>query len=78
MFESEQQFYRAVRYYYGLWDKICQRAEVKNYAEIVSRVWDLSEKVWSRVSQLLPHSTKPPVNHLKEEFKEFALTMDGV
>ena len=50
MFESEEIFLRGVKYYYGLWDKLCQRAETNYFRELVDRMWMVTEKIWVHIS----------------------------
>ena len=45
---------RAVKYYYGLWDKLCQRSESKAHRDIVERVWRVAEKIWVDTNSRLP------------------------
>lgn len=57
MFESREEYQRGVKYYYGIWDKLCQRAETKWNREIVDRMWTISEKLWISINQKLQLTT---------------------
>jgi hypothetical protein len=55
MFDEQQQYLRAVKYYYGLWDKLCQRTEVVAHRELIDKLWLAAEKVWNHVNGQLQH-----------------------
>lgn len=55
MFGDQQQYLRAVKYYYGLWDKLCQRVEIVAHRELIDKLWLAAEKVWSHVNSKLEH-----------------------
>ena len=54
MFEDENLYKKAVKYYYGMWDKLCQKTQTAWDEEIVRRVWAACEKIWIRINDLLP------------------------
>ena len=54
MFEEEEYYQKAIKYYYGMFDKLCQKTQTSWNEQIVQRVWSISEKIWNLINQSLP------------------------
>jgi len=55
MFESQQEYNKTVKHYYGLWDKLCQRQETAWNRDIVERVWNVAESIWQVSNTYVPN-----------------------
>jgi hypothetical protein len=74
MFATVPEFDRASKYYYGLWDKLCQRSETKWHREVVDRLWLLAEKVWVHINQALTYA---PLHHPDETATDLRVIASG-
>lgn len=54
MFEDEQMYSKAVKYYYGMWDKLSQRTQTAWNEEIVGKVWGICQKLWAKINTIIP------------------------
>lgn len=54
MFSSGEMFQKAMKYYYGMWDKLCQKTQTAWNRDIVERIWGAVEKIWSNVNSMIP------------------------
>ena len=41
MFENGLYYKKAVKYYYGMWDKLCQKTQTAWNRDIIDRIWGL-------------------------------------
>ncbi len=63
MFETSEQYTKGCKYYFGLWDKLCQRHETAWNREIVERVWNVAENIWHLANLYVPKpDIKEPEN----------------
>jgi hypothetical protein len=45
---------KAIKYYYGIWDKLCQKTQTAWNQEIVERVWMVVQKLWVNINSRIP------------------------
>jgi hypothetical protein len=53
MFETAELYKKSTKYYYGMWDKLCQRMETVWNRDIVDRMWLTAESIWEIVNSML-------------------------
>ena len=41
MFNCTEHYEKAIKYYYGIWDKLCQRSQTAWNRDIVERIWSV-------------------------------------
>lgn len=54
MFEEEENYHRAVKYYYGIWDKLAQRTQSAWNQDVIDKVWGVCSKIWHIVNAKIP------------------------
>ena len=54
MFENGEHFKKAMKYYYGMWDKLCQKTQTAWNRDIIERVWSVVEKIWCNINSKIP------------------------
>jgi hypothetical protein len=59
MFESQEGYQKTCKYYYGLWDRLCQRHETAWNREVVERIWGVAEAIWLMVNGMIPEPEMP-------------------
>jgi hypothetical protein len=69
MFQNDEDYQRGVKYYYGLWDKLCQRTETNWNREFIDRLWHVTEKIWVHINKELKYTTKIEKDELCEDLK---------
>jgi hypothetical protein len=67
MFSSDLHYSRAMKYYYGLWDRLCQRTETNWNREIIDKIWSIAEKIRSQVNREIKHATLHKQDELKQD-----------
>ncbi len=46
MFYSDEAYKRTAKFYYGIWDKLCQRQETAWNRDLLDRIWNVAESIW--------------------------------
>lgn len=54
MFQNEEQFIKAMKYYYGIYDKFNQKTQTSWQADFVKDVWAVAEKFWININEMIP------------------------
>lgn len=67
MFDSSDLYKRAVKYYYGIWDKLCQKTQSAWNRELIERFWGVAEKIWQVVNSKIPDEDHTVFTELDDE-----------